>query len=364
MSSTKIRFAAVLIALGSLACFGDVIVDPDFDPTVASPAYPDAQSRRAVIAIDETHANGHTHGGLFGGFSELLAEDGAIVQAFATPYDAEDCAPESTNPCAFLEALTGIDVLVIANARQTISAGEALVIKVWVLFGGSLLVIADHNPNPPYIAELGSALGVEWKNADGIAFSYFTAADGTLDDDHPITVGRSSGEEVPNVVTFRSSVLSAPSPLPNQRSILTFPPGVTYRDASGTYSAAGMSAGMAFTLGFGRVFASAEGAMWTAQRAEAGWIFADTLEDQRCGGHAMTLDECIEQVCPTLADACVQTFCPLGWTQAACFQQLDELAAFEANPSGPPTPLRAGMQVTHHNQQFVLNVVHWLDKLL
>src|SRR5215471_10665650 len=77
------------------------IVDPDFQPTVSKPAYPNGGP---AIAIDEAHDNFHTLDGQYAPLAALLRTDGYKGVASKFPFEKEN--------------LAGIRVLIVANARN------------------------------------------------------------------------------------------------------------------------------------------------------------------------------------------------------------------------------------------------------
>ena len=84
-------------------------VDPDFQATVARPAYPNGGP---TVAIDEAHDNFHTMGGQYAPLAALLRNDGYSVVDSKVSFEAKD--------------LAGIRVLIVANARnlKAILAGD------------------------------------------------------------------------------------------------------------------------------------------------------------------------------------------------------------------------------------------------
>ena len=139
MARTLIMVPLVCMSMQAVA--QQQIVDPDFQPMVAKPAYPNGGP---AVAIDEAHDNFHTLAGQYAPLAALLRTDGYKVVASKVPFEKE--------------ALAGIRVLIVANARnlKAILAGdiskpaftdrECDVIADWVRAGGSLLLVADHAP--------------------------------------------------------------------------------------------------------------------------------------------------------------------------------------------------------------------------
>src|ERR1700751_6039851 len=104
MSDRRWFVAAVLLVTSlTLGHVDDLtaqqIPDPNFNSTVAHPAYTSSHPR---VAIDEAHNNIHTSGGLFKPFADLARNDG---------YDVVSNTAKFTS-----DSLHGKDVMVISNA--------------------------------------------------------------------------------------------------------------------------------------------------------------------------------------------------------------------------------------------------------
>jgi hypothetical protein len=261
------------------------IADPDFVASVENPAY---ESNGPIVAIDQAHSNLHTAEGQYKPFADLLAADGFRVVAWTGTFDAE--------------ALAGIDVLVVANARdlEALMAGvlsspaftdsESDAVRDWVRDGGSLLLIADHAPFG-HAAEIlgerfGIAMGKGWvfdhASSGGITTQLeFSTANGLLGD-HPILRGRNPSEAVTTIRSFTGQSLGAP-----EGAAVLMKLGETAREAStpdelnaedaaargedgarfGTHSfhVGGRAQGLAMRFGRGKVVALGEAAMLSAQ---------------------------------------------------------------------------------------------------
>src|SRR5260370_12482208 len=104
MSERRCLVVAVLfmisVTVGHVNDIGaQQIADPNFDATVAHPAYTASHPR---VAIDEAHKNIHTARGLFKPFADLSRNDGYDVVTNTAKLTSDD--------------LRGNDVLVISNA--------------------------------------------------------------------------------------------------------------------------------------------------------------------------------------------------------------------------------------------------------
>ena len=76
--------------------------------------------------------NRHTAAGSYKPFVDVIANDGYVVQANKSKFSKD--------------ILKKHNILVISNAKAPITAEESDAIHTWVKEGGSLFLIADHNP--------------------------------------------------------------------------------------------------------------------------------------------------------------------------------------------------------------------------
>jgi hypothetical protein len=191
------------------------VVDADFKTSVDKPAY--RAGAGPTVAIDEAHSNFHTAGGQYKPFAELLTADGYRVAASTRRFEAE--------------VLSGVNVLVIANARDlaALLAGdlskpaftehECDVVREWVRDGGSLLLIADHAPFGNAAESLGQRFGVAmgkgWTfdraTPGGITTQLDFSRENGLIGDHPILRGRGPSEEVRHIRSFTGQSLGVPA---------------------------------------------------------------------------------------------------------------------------------------------------------
>lgn len=115
------------------------VVDPEFDPKVAVPAY---TARHPAVLFDEAHHNLHTAGGLYKPFADLIAHDGYRVEPNKRPITRG--------------VLDRHEVLIVANAAGGAGQGpgaaspaftvaECQAIDAWAKAGGALLLITDQN---------------------------------------------------------------------------------------------------------------------------------------------------------------------------------------------------------------------------
>lgn len=184
--------------------------DTTFRAVVAQPAF--APGTGPVVLLDEAHHNFHTVEGRYQAFVRVLRADGYVVRASARRF-ADD-------------ALAGADVLVIANALHESNLDDWQVptpsaftqeevehVRAWVEQGGALLLIADHMPFPGAAEAMGAAFGFRFNN--GFArdtlqppADLFRRADGLLRD-HAITNGRALTERIDSVRSFTGQAFRA-----------------------------------------------------------------------------------------------------------------------------------------------------------
>jgi len=256
--------------------------DPDFDTTIARPAY---VNQHPKVLFDEAHRNIHTMRGGYKPFVKLISNDGYRVSANREPFS--------------LKTLNGVSVLVIVNAlgpndatvdRSAFTDAECESVRDWVQAGGSLLLITDHAPTGAAAENLAQRFGVvmsegmteDPKNFDTASQDtsqlLFTRDNGLLVN-HPITQGRDAGEEVRRVMTFTGQSLRGPE---NATAFLKLGDSAVNREASVriersggdtrvviTYGdpvpAKGYSQGLALQLGKGRAVILGEAGMLSAQ---------------------------------------------------------------------------------------------------
>jgi hypothetical protein len=302
---------AGLLLIGSGHGAGAVaqqVIDTGYRATVARPAYPAGSG--PVVAIDAAHENFHTRTGRYRAFASVLEADGYRVVDSRVPFT--------------ISALGGMTVLVIANAgmpnaawslpaRSAFTATEIDAVVAWVEQGGSLFLIADHLPGAGAAADLARRFGAEFTNgytlgprpAGSPPGDLFTRVDGTLHD-HPITRGRSAAERVDSVLTFTGQAFQLTEPA---EVLLRFGPTAT------TWLP---------------VLAGARFDSLTARVHSGGWPHAVA---KRVGQGRVVL--------------------------------LGEAGGFSAQLYGPSRqPMGLNHPKSIGNQQFLLNILHWLTRLL
>ena len=285
------------------------MADLDSIPEIGNPAYD--SEKGPVVTIDAAHHNFHTMDGRFQPFAELLRKDGYRLRS---------------NEKAFTpEILEKTDILVISNSGSekeaegddadsmpAFSHVEVENVRQWVLGGGSLLLIADHQPMPGHVKNLAAAFGIHWNNGfavepkSRVGHIRFSRQRGTLRE-HAITSGRSDTERISFVQTFTGSAFHVPGDF---QPLMVFRDGLVslmpkihwdFKDDTPSVDISGWYQGGVMKFGKGKVAVFGEAAMFTAQKVVRG-------ENIRRAGFNSDL--------------------------------------------------------APHNAQFVLNVIHWLDGLL
>ena len=270
------------------------------------------------MCVDEAHTNFHTLTEGFWAFGELMRRDGYITRSNTQPF-----TDGSLKACS---------ILVIANAQpgspdwnsypyptpSAFAADEITAVRRWVSGGGSLLLIADHLPLAGAATGLAAALGVKFTNGfaiDGFTTAaerdaalsrptIFTGASRTLGS-HAILSGRGPEESVTSIRTFTGQAFQAPN---EATPLLIFPPS------------------------------------FVQLMPEKAWQFGPNTPQVRIGGW--------------LQGAAM----PISSGRAAFF---GEAAMFTAQVAGPDRiPIGMNAPQAEQNFQFVLNVMHWLSRVL
>jgi hypothetical protein len=145
-------------------------------------------------------------------FGRVLQSDGYVVRSSTVPFSAV--------------SLDGAEILVISNALNernvddwslptpsAFTAAEIEAVRIWVEGGGCLWLIADHMPMPGAASDLAAVFGFQFNN--GFAFdttsrdvTIFRRSDGSLTD-HPITSGRNPDERIDSIRTFTGQAFQA-----------------------------------------------------------------------------------------------------------------------------------------------------------
>jgi hypothetical protein len=194
--------------------------DHGWNIVLTSITYRDSHPR---VVIDRAHNNAHTARGKYRPFAEMLRMDGCKVKNGVHHFSAG--------------SLKHTDVLVIVNAsggghmsimginlpfsddrreQPAFSKKEIEAVRAWVEGGGSLLLIADHSPFGAASAPLAEAFGVHMHQG-------FTEIPNEKSDPmefsranhrlpaHPIVEGSDSTTQIQRVLTFTGQSLDGPA---------------------------------------------------------------------------------------------------------------------------------------------------------
>ena len=259
---------ALLVVL-SFPALAQQLADPEFNASVANPAY-NKNGRR--VLFDEAHHNFHTTEGRYKPFVDLLLNDGYRIIRNREPFSKT--------------SLTSFKVLVIANAlgaeemdddgadASAFTEEECAAVQEWVKGGGSLLLIADHAPFGGAATSLGNRFGIDMSK--GFTFdpqnsvennpSLLTfSRENKLLTSHPITEGRNQNERLNRVQSFTGQSLKGPEDSVAVLKLADTAKDTPNRAADSSVSAAGRAQALAFKYGKGRVVVQGEAAMLSAQ---------------------------------------------------------------------------------------------------
>lgn len=280
--------AFLILAFATSAAAQTQGPDLQYRPVLTAPAYAEPGP---IILLDAAHGSQQTIDGRYAGFAALVRADGYEIRAGDQPFDTPG-------------ALDGVDILVISNAQLRVggpdpsafTVPEIRAIEAWVRAGGALLLAADHAPHGVAAQSLGRAFGV--RMGTGYAFRLtdggdsavtsqlmFSTEAGTVGD-HAILRGRSADEVVDTIKSFTGQSLSGPEGsavlmalLPTDREAVNaavlgeindrIEAGEDAEVVLAERSVAALSAqGLAFEYGAGRVVVLGEAGMLTAQRLD------------------------------------------------------------------------------------------------
>lgn len=201
--------AAMALMLAAPAVAQQQMGDPSYRPVVERPAY---TAEGPLVVLDAAHGSVQTIDGRYAGFAALVRADGYRIRAGEQKLDQPG-------------ALDGVDVLVISNAvaprdgssPDAFTPTEIAAVDAWVRAGGSLLLAVDHAPYGGANETLGRALGVEMGKGYAFEVNDRGRPNTNLDypaealGDHPVFRGRTPEERVDAVRTFTGQSLRGPA---------------------------------------------------------------------------------------------------------------------------------------------------------
>jgi hypothetical protein len=194
--------------------------DHGWDIVLHRITYQDSHPR---VVIDRVHHNAHTARGKYRPFAELLRMDGCRVKNGKHHFSAGSL--KHTDVLVVVNAsggghmnIMGINLPFSKDRREmpAFSHNEIEAVRAWVEQGGSLLLIADHSPYGAASAPLADAFGVHMHKG-------FTEIPNEKSDpmefsranhrlpDHPIVAGSDSTTQVSRVFTFTGQSLDGPA---------------------------------------------------------------------------------------------------------------------------------------------------------
>ena len=284
-----VAWSAIMVSLAPVI-EAQQVTDTAFRPIVESPAFDSEDG--PVVLVDEAHNNFHTLSavqlphtddaipGRLTAFRELLAADGYRVEPLTETFSANTLPKGAIFVIANALATANVETWALPN-HSAFDRSEIAAIGDWVQSGGSLLLIADHQPWAAAAADLAESFGLIFNNgyasdADpGTEWEVFSTANGALHD-HPIVRGRTRGERVDAVMTFGGQAFR-PRPGVELDPLFVFPTGselVLLQDPFAPEPPAeqlprirvdGMLQGATLRVGEGRLAVFGEAAMFTAQ---------------------------------------------------------------------------------------------------
>lgn len=297
-------FFMLLLRWGDV--FAQQVADMDYNPTIENPAYP--KGKGPLIGIDEGHNNYHTATGRYAPFANLVTKDGYRVAQVKEEFSKE--------------VLKDLDILVIANpihehnnrnwklpTPSAFTDEEIVAVRQWVKSGGSLFLILDHMPFPGGGGKLAEAFGFQFSNG----FAYLGNSLGPEPDefkpdfglmDCVVTQGRNEAERITKMVTFTGSAFLPPE---EATQVLVFPESSVSREPKQAWE---------FVKG-------------TKEIDISGWCQGAVME---AGSGRMAV-----------------------FGEAASFTA--QFSARQKRRMGMAAPF------AEQNQQFLLNVLHWLSDL-
>jgi hypothetical protein len=216
-ASAVVRLAAVVVALAMLPAIACGQQQHADSSFRPTVPHPAYVANGPVVAVDQAHRNFHTLDGKYAPFGKLLSADGYRVRPNTEAFSAQ--------------SLAGVNVLVVSNAlpstpgMSAFTPDEIAAVRQWVQNGGALLLIADHAPFGTASALLSQAFGVDM-GAGFVVVRQYGKLTANIDyrkaqlGSHPIMQGRNPSEQVKAVESFTGQSLGIP---PGATGLLLLP---------------------------------------------------------------------------------------------------------------------------------------------
>lgn len=188
--------------------FGQQIADSGFSYTNKNPVYKTRQG--PVITLDEAHFNYHTLGGRYHAFGRLLEDDGYTLNAGQSAFTSASLA--KTKILVIANALPDTDEWKLPT-KSAFTTEEINDLHKWVSGGGNLFLIADHMPFPGAYAELALKFGFNFINAYALRKDKkpeMFSRDLKNLTSNKISNGRNKSEQVDSIRIFGGSAFIAP----------------------------------------------------------------------------------------------------------------------------------------------------------
>ena len=267
----------IILLFASQCAFAQHLADPEFNASVAKPAYQKSGPR---VMFDEAHFNYHAMTERFKPFVDLLANDGYRVIRNRDPFTKKSL---STFKVVVIVNPLGADIDDADAEKPALTSDEIDLLHGWVREGGSLLLAADVGPFASAAATLATQFGVEMAGklvkdpanaespgrSDLIVFSI----ENKLLLGHPVTQGRGGEETLRRVIVFSGQSLKGPEGATQILKLADTATEVGDEPAGANGSAKknsvlGRSQGLALKTGSGRVVVLADAEMLSALLGE------------------------------------------------------------------------------------------------
>jgi len=267
----------VLILVLAQLTFAQHLADPEFNATVAKPAYQKSGPR---VMFDEAHFNYHTMTDRFKPFVDLLTNDGYRVVRNREPFTKKSLS--SFKVVVIVNPL-GADIDDADAEKPALATEEIVLLHEWVKEGGSLLLAVDVGPFANAAGTLAAQFGVEMTGklvkdpanaeSEGRADLILFSTENKLLLPHAITQGRTSEEKLKRVIGFAGQALKGPdiasALLKLSETASEVNDESTGADSSSPKSSlSGRSMGLAFKTGSGRVVVLGDAEMLSALQGE------------------------------------------------------------------------------------------------